>query len=167
MLWNITTVTQEMEKRTLLWGSSSTRKWRSPRLLWKEYADLTLFEYSVSASGKHQSLFALQFAVHLSATARLFVTGNEIKRGSREKEIDIQIHCCGFVSSLLHTHILPLAGIYILFVCYFSSTLIRLHRIAQQHGHVAPVCIISFPTCYGIRRVAHPITLCATEPPKI
>lgn len=127
ILWNITTETQEMEKRTLLWGSSSTRKWRNPRLLWKKRADLTLFEYSVSASGKHQSLFVLQFAVHLSTTARLFVTGNEIKRRSREKEIDIQIHCCGFVSSLLHTHILPLAGTYFC-VCYFSFACIGFHN---------------------------------------
>lgn len=112
MLWNITTVTQEMEKRTLLWGSSSTRKWRNPRLLWKEFADLTLFEYRVSASGKHQSLFVLQSSVHLSATARPFLTGNEMKTGSGEKEIDIQIHCCDFVSSLSHIHVLPLVDTY-------------------------------------------------------
>jgi hypothetical protein len=63
----------------------------------------------------------LQFVVHLSATARLFVTGNEMTRGSRRKEIDIQIHCCGFVPSLLHTDNLPPAATY--FLCVISLAL--------------------------------------------
>lgn len=149
--------TPEMEKRTLLWGSSGTRKWCNLHLQSVKYTDLTRFEYWANTLGKHQSIRSIVGSSSVGQSKVLCYWKWDQRREPRKGN--------WYSNAVESSHkVLPLsAHVFVLFLHF--SHFSRLHQMPlQQHKHVAWVYVISFFTYYGIRRVPHPITLCGTNP---